>query len=76
MAPILAALKKELAGRAEIEFINVWKDAKAGKKYGIRLIPTQVFFDAGGRETWRHEGFLSRDEIIARLREAGMKWND
>lgn len=71
MAPILAELKEEYAGRAEIIFIDVWKSPDAGRQYGIRVIPTQIFFDREGREVWRHEGFLGRDEIVARLRELG-----
>lgn len=73
MMPILAALKKEYAGRAEIEVIDVWKDEAAAERYDARVIPTQVFFDRAGREVWRHEGFLSSEEIIQKLRELGAK---
>jgi thioredoxin 1 len=71
MAPILAELKLEYAGRATIEFIDVWKNPEAGKAYGVRIIPTQIFYDREGREVWRHEGFLPREQIIARLKELG-----
>lgn len=57
MAPILEALKKEFAGRMEVEFIDVWENPNAGGLYGIRMIPTQIFFDASGNERFRHEGF-------------------
>lgn len=71
MAPIIEELKKEYAGRATIEFIDVWKSPEAGEPYAVRLIPTQVFFDRHGNEAWRHEGFLPKSDIIARLRELG-----
>ncbi|MBW7904628.1 MAG: thioredoxin family protein [Phycisphaerae bacterium] len=71
MAPILAELKTEYAGRATIEFIDVWKNPHAGKEHGVRLIPTQIFFDREGKEVWRHEGFLSKAEIVAKLKELG-----
>lgn len=71
MAPIIEELKKEYAGRATIEFIDVWKSPEAGEPYAIRLIPTQVFFDRRGIEVWRHEGFLPKSDIIVRLRELG-----
>ena len=29
----------------------------------IRLIPTQIFFDAKNQEVLRHEGFMGKDEI-------------
>ena len=73
LAPILEELKKEYEGRVVVEFIDVWKDAKAGEPYNIRLIPTQVFFDAEGKEVWRHEGFLSKEAFIAKFKELGVK---
>ena len=48
MAPILDELKKEHAGRLRVDFIDVWKNPSAGKTYGIKLIPTQIFYDASG----------------------------
>lgn len=63
MAPILEELKKDYAGIVDVVFIDVWKDPKAGKPYGIRLIPTQIFFDRSGKEVFRHEGFFSREDI-------------
>jgi len=73
MAPILADLRREYAGKADIVFIDVWENPDAGDPFRIRGIPTQVFFDAQGREVWRHEGFLDRPEIVARLRAMGVE---
>lgn len=73
MIPILAELKKELAGKAVIEFIDVWKEERAAEPFGVRVIPTQVFFDTTGKEVWRHEGFLEKAEILAKLKELGAK---
>lgn len=63
MAPILEEMRKDYAGVVDIVFLDVWKDPKAAKPYKIRVIPTQVFYDAGGNEVFRHEGFYSREEI-------------
>ena len=73
MAPILEALKKDYAGKLEVEFIDVWKSENEAKKYGINLIPTQIFFDATGKELFRHEGFYGRDDILAKWKELGVK---
>jgi thioredoxin 1 len=70
MAPILEALKIDYAGAVNVQFIDVWKDPKAGKPYGIRLIPTQVFFDRTGRERFRHEGFFGREDIEQIFRDS------
>ncbi len=72
MAPILKELTKEYAGRLKVEFIDVWKSPDAGKAYKISLIPTQIFFDAAGKELFRHEGFFSKQDILAKWKELGV----
>lgn len=73
MAPILKELKKEYEGRMEVQFIDVWKAPDAGKAYQINLIPTQIFFDADGKELFRHEGFFSKADILAKWKELGVE---
>lgn len=74
MIPILAALKKEYAGRVSVETIDVLKDdVHALERYDARVIPTQIFFDHTGKEVWRHEGFMSREDILRKFRELGFK---
>ena len=73
MAPIVEKLEKEYAGRAAIVFLDVWEDKAPAKRFGIRGIPTQLFFDKEGREVYRHMGFLSEEEIVQRLKDMGVK---
>jgi thioredoxin 1 len=72
MAPILEELKKEYAGRMNVEFIDVWQNPDAGKQYGIEMIPTQIFFDASGKELFRHVGFFAKEDILAKWKELGV----
>jgi thioredoxin 1 len=72
MEPVLEALRREYSGRIRVEFYDVWKNPQIGQQYGIRLIPTQIFFDAGGNELFRHEGFMSREDILAKWKELGL----
>jgi len=72
MAPLLEELKEEYAGVLEVEFIDVWKDPEAGERYGVQLIPTQIFFDASGEERYRHTGYLAKEDILAKWRELGV----
>lgn len=72
MAPILEELKKDFVGRLDVEFIDVWKNPDAGDKYGIRVIPTQIFYSAAGKELFRHEGFFSREDILAKWQDFGV----
>ena len=73
MAPILEELRKEYAGRMEVEFIDVWKDPDAGKAYGVEMIPTQIFYDANGTELFRHTGFFGKEDILGKWKELGVE---
>lgn len=72
MAPILEELSKEYADTFGVRFIDVWEDPKAGDEYGIRMIPTQIFYDATGKELFRHEGFFGKEDILAKWEELGV----
>jgi len=63
MAPVLEKAKKKYKERASIIFIDVWEDKAPGERFGIRAIPTQIFFDKEGREVFRHEGFMGEADI-------------
>lgn len=71
MKPALDELKVEYADRFETVFIDVRENQQAGTQYGIRMIPTQIFFDAEGKELFRHEGFMSKEDILAKWKELG-----
>ena len=72
MAPILKELTSEYAGKLEVEFIDVWKNPDAAKPYKIKLIPTQIFYDAAGKELFRHEGFFGKEDILKKWKELGV----
>jgi thioredoxin 1 len=71
MAPILVELRAEYAGRLRVDFIDVWKNPSAGDPYNIYAIPTQIFFDGNGKELTRHEGFISKADILATWKRLG-----
>ena len=73
MAPILEELRHTHAEQFEVVFIDVWENPEAAKPYDINLIPTQIFFDADGKERWRHEGFLAKEDILAKWKELGVE---
>ncbi len=71
MAPILEDLDRDFKGKLDVVFIDVWKNSGAGSQYKIRVIPTQIFFAPDGKELFRHEGFFSREVILAKWKELG-----
>jgi len=72
MAPILAAMKTAYAGRLRVEFVDVFKQSEIADRYGVSQIPTQIFFDASGRELYRHLGFMPKEDILAKWRALGI----
>jgi len=56
----------------DVEFIDVRKNPEAGKAHKIKLIPTQIFFDASGKERFRHEGFYGKEDILGKWKELGV----
>lgn len=73
MAPILSELEQEYRGRAAIVFIDVWQHKEQATKFGIAAIPTQIFYDGQGKEVLRHEGFMAKADIVAKLRQLGVQ---
>jgi len=76
MAPIMEKLEKAYEGKAQIVFIDVWENRDQAPRFGIRAIPTQIFFNENGEEVWRHEGFLEEQTIVDRLTEMGVEQPD
>jgi thioredoxin 1 len=73
MAPILEKMEKKYDGKAAIVFIDVWENPKQARRFGVRGIPTQIFYDADGREVARHVGFMSEENIVKALSQLGVK---
>jgi len=73
MAPILEELNRELKGKANVTFTDVWAAPDIAKEYSIQMIPTQIFFDANGKEVKRHMGFIDKADILKELKKAGLK---
>jgi len=73
MAPILEALRKKYAGRANVLFVHVREEPVLAARYGIESIPVQVFFDRTGKEVFRHTGFFPQADVEKQLAEMGVK---
>ena len=72
MVPVMEKVEKKYKGKAAIIFIDVWKNKEPAKRFGIRAIPTQIFFDKSGSEIYRHEGFMSEEAIDRVLQKMGV----
>jgi thioredoxin 1 len=72
MMPVLDELEKEYQGKLEVQFIDVFKYPKVADECGVRTIPAQIFYDASGREVYRHEGFFAKEDIVKKWHDLGV----
>lgn len=73
IAPVIDELRNTYAGRALIVPVSLDDDMIIGDRYGITLIPTLIFFNEDGKEEYRHIGIMSREDIVNKLAELGVK---
>ena len=73
MAPVLKELSEEYKDRVIIKIIEIDQEANLTEANRIRLIPTQIFFDAKNKEVLRHEGFMGKDDIKKVFQKMGVR---
>ncbi len=73
MQPIIMEIAEQFPHDVQVVFYDVWKDPSLARKFGIQLIPTQVFLDKDGQEFFRHVGFFPKEEILKVLEKKGVK---
>lgn len=74
MKPILDELTAVYKGKLDVEFIDISQNPQRAGQYRIRVIPTQVFLSADGKELFRHEGFFPKEDILAKWKELGYEF--
>ena len=74
MQPIMQDIEKEYSKEVKVVFYDVWTDEGRpyAIQYKIRVIPTQVFLDAEGKEFFRHEGYYPKEAIVKLLKTKGI----
>ena len=75
MQKVMKSIEEKYGNQIRITFYDVWKEEQAhyAQDYNIRLIPTQVFLDANGKELMRHEGYFPENDIDTFLKSKGLK---
>jgi len=72
MKPVMDKLRSGYKDKLEVYFVDVRRDNPSGRRFGVHMIPTQVFLDKTGKEFHRHIGFYDYDEIMPVLKKAGL----
>lgn len=69
MQKVIAELTASHGDRVDFRMIYADEQRHLFPRFRITLIPTQVFVDAQGREVERHIGPLTREEMLAKLKQ-------
>jgi thioredoxin 1 len=72
MKPVMQKLSDNYKGKLEVIFIDVREDRNNGRRFGVSMIPTQVFLDREGKEFYRHIGYFGYEEIVPVLKKVGL----
>jgi thioredoxin 1 len=67
MKPVLAQLAQLHADRIVVVDIDIRRQRDYASRYAIHVMPTQVFFDAAGREVSRNTGKIGLADMSRRL---------
>lgn len=75
MKPIIDDLQKNYNSFFETEYIDLNYDENREKAYyyQVRVIPTILFFDADGQQLYRHEGYISKEDILKNWKKFNVK---
>ena len=73
MRPILEELDREYKGKLNVLIVEIPLHEDIADKYGIQVMPVQIFFDGNGEEVARHAGFLPKEQIVAQLQKMGIQ---
>ncbi len=71
MVPVVQELRARYGDQFDTLYASIYEDDDAWDHFRLDQIPTQIFQDADGKELWRHTGFLSCDDILAKWGELG-----
>ncbi len=75
MQPVMDTIRARYPSQVNVVFHDVWtqQGAPFADKFGVSAIPTQVFLDENGQEYFRHVGFFPLEELVAVLKQKGVK---
>jgi thioredoxin 1 len=72
MEPVLKIAAVKYEGKVNILFVDTDEYGPLAKQHRIAAIPTQIFFDAKGKEVGRHVGYYPIEELEAQLKSLGL----
>ncbi len=72
MQPVLKNLQTRLGKRARVSNFWIQPNPEVARRHQIMVMPTQIIFDAKGREIFRHMGYFAQPDFEKALKEKGL----
>lgn len=66
LAPIIAQVSGEVAGKAKVLSLDVDESRNTAAKFNVMNVPTMIFFK-GGKEAARIVGLVPRERIVEQI---------
>lgn len=73
MKPILEDMAKEYGEKAIVATVDMDANYDLVRRFGVRVMPTQVFLRPDGKEFFRNEGVLEREHIRTIFSKMGVE---
>jgi hypothetical protein len=72
MAQVLGEIQSKYAGQISVMYYNNDTDQPMFDKYGVSLVPTLLIMGPSGSVMYRHEGAVSKDELVSTLKSMNL----
>lgn len=69
MEQVLQQIEPELRGHLDVLRVDTDIYRQEAARWRLRMVPTQLLVNAQGKELWRHEGYITADDLRARISE-------
>ena len=73
MKPILEDMAKDYGEKAIVATVDMDANSDLVRSFGVRVMPTQVFLWPDGKEFFRNEGVLEREDIRTIFSKMGVE---
>jgi thioredoxin 1 len=73
MKPILEEMAERYKGKAAVVPIDILVHPDQAQRFKVKAIPVEIFFNAEGREMFRHLGYMDAQSIREQFRKMGLE---
>jgi thioredoxin 1 len=73
---VVKEVETRFKGKLDVVRVDAGVYPDEAARWRLRMVPTLIFFDRNSKELWRHEGRLSANELVSKLKSAGVKFRE